>query len=118
MVQQAERRERIAAFRGEARSWCWIGDVVRAVRLVLESGQEGVFNVGSDGDPVSLMDVARIACELTGAPTDLIDEVEPPAGRAAPRISIDRLRALGWRPEVGLEDGLRLLLESWRPAAA
>jgi UDP-glucose 4-epimerase len=118
MVQQAERRERIPAFRGEARSWCWIGDIVRAVRLVLESGQEGVFNVGSDGDPVSLMDVARIACDLTGAPPDLIDEVEPPAGRAAPRISIERLRALGWRPEVGLEDGLRLLLESWRPAPA
>jgi nucleoside-diphosphate-sugar epimerase len=63
-----------------------------------------------------LTDVARIACELTGAPQELIEEVEPPSGRAAPRISIDRLRALGWRPEVGLEDGLRLLLESWRAA--
>jgi nucleoside-diphosphate-sugar epimerase len=118
MLQQAERRERIPAFRGEARAWCWIGDVCRAVRLVLESDQDGVFNVGSDVDPVSLMDVARIACELTGAPSDLIDEVEPPAGRAAPQISIGRLRALGWRPEVGLEDGLRLLLESWHTAPA
>jgi nucleoside-diphosphate-sugar epimerase len=116
MLRQAERRERIPAFRGEARAWCWIGDVSRAVRLVVESGQEGIFNVGSDGDPIMLMDVARTVCELTGAPQDLIDEVEPPAGRAAPRISIDRLRALGWRPEVGLEDGLRLLLESWHAA--
>jgi nucleoside-diphosphate-sugar epimerase len=118
MLQQAERGERIPAFRGEARAWCWIGDVSRAVRLVLESGEDGIFNVGTDGEPVSLLDVARIACELTGSPHDLIDEVEPPAGRAAPRIHIDRLRALGWRPEVGLEDGLRMLLESWRPAPA
>jgi len=118
MLQQAQRRERIPAFRGEARAWCWIGDISRAVRLVLESGEEGIFNVGSDGDPVMLMDVARIACELTGAPQDLIDEVDSPAGRAAPRMSIERLRALGWRPEVGLEDGLRLLLESWHPAPA
>jgi nucleoside-diphosphate-sugar epimerase len=118
MLQQAERGERIPAFRGEARAWCWIGDISRAVRLVLESGQDGIFNVGTDGEPVSLLDVARIACELTGSPHDLIDEVEPPPGRAAPRIHIDRLRALGWRPEVGLEDGLRLLLESWRPAPA
>jgi nucleoside-diphosphate-sugar epimerase len=118
MLQQAERGERIPAFRGEARAWCWIGDVSRAVRLVLESGQDGIFNVGTDSEPVSLLDVARIACELTGSPHDLIDEVEPPAGRAAPRIHIDRLRALGWRPEVGLEDGLRMLLESWRPAPA
>ena len=116
MLEQAERRERIPAFRGEARAWCWIGDIASAVRLILESGEHGVFNVGSDGDPIMLTDVARIACELTGAPQELIEEVEPPSGRAAPRISIDRLRALGWRPEVGLEDGLRLLLESWRAA--
>jgi nucleoside-diphosphate-sugar epimerase len=118
MLHQAERGERIPAFRGEARSWCWIGDVARAVRVVLESGEGGAFNVGSDSDPVAQTDVARIACELTGASHDLIEEVEPPAGRAAPRISIERLRALGWRPEVGLEDGLRLLLESWRTAPA
>jgi nucleoside-diphosphate-sugar epimerase len=118
MLHQAERGERIPAFRGEARSWCWIGDVARAVRVVLESGEGGVFNIGSDSDPVALTDVARIACELTGASHDLIDEIEPPAGRAAPMVSIDRLRALGWRPEVGLEDGLRLLLESWHAAPA
>jgi nucleoside-diphosphate-sugar epimerase len=118
MLHQAEQGERIPAFRGEARSWCWIGDVARAVRVVLESGESGVFNVGSDSDPIAQTDVARIACELTGASHDLIEEVEPPAGRAAPRISIERLRSLGWRPEVGLEDGLRLLLESWHTAPA
>ncbi len=118
MVQQAERGERIPAFRGEARAWCWIGDAVRAVRVVLESGKSGTFNVGSDADPIMLTDVARIVCELTGASADLIEEVDPPPGRAEPRISIDRLRGLGWRPEVGLEDGLRMLLESWQAAPA
>jgi dTDP-4-dehydrorhamnose reductase len=118
MLWQAECRERIPAYRGERRTWCWIGDVARAIRLVLEAGAEGVFNVGSDADPVTMTDAARIACDLTGAPHDLIDEVEPPGGRVAPTISVERLRALGWRAEVGLEDGLRLLLESWQPAPA
>ncbi len=117
MLQQAERGERIPAFRGEARSWCWIGDVARAIRLVLESGEEGVFNVGSDADPLSLADTARLACEVAGASPDLVDEVEPPPGRVTPRIRVERLRALGWRPEVGLEEGMRLLLESSRRAA-
>ena len=81
MLRQAECREPIPAFRGEARTWCWIGDVVRAIRLVLEAGGDGIFNVGSDADPVALTDAARIACELTGAPQELIDEVEPPPGR-------------------------------------
>jgi nucleoside-diphosphate-sugar epimerase len=117
MLQQAERGERIPAFRGEARSWSWIGDVARAVRVVLESGEEGVFNIGSDAAPVSLTDAARIACEVVGASPDLVEEVEPPPGRVTPRIEVGRLRALGWSPEVGLEEGLRLLLESSRQAA-
>jgi len=83
-----------------------------------ESGEDGVFNVGTDADPVALTDVARLACAATGASQDLIDEVEPPAGRVAPVIGIERLRALGWRAEVGLEDGLRLLLEAWHTAPA
>jgi nucleoside-diphosphate-sugar epimerase len=116
MLEQAGRGERIPAFRGEARTWCWIGDVARAVRVVLESGETGVFNVGSDSDPVALTDAARIACELTGASPELIDEAEPPAGRVTPTISVERLRALGWRPEVGLAEGMRLLLESRQAA--
>jgi len=116
MLRQAERGEPVPAFRGESRSWCWIGDVARAVRLVLESGAEGVFNVGSDEPPVALTDAARLVCELAGAPPELVDEIEPPPGRVAPRITVDRLRALGWRPEVGLEKGLRLTLEARQAA--
>jgi len=117
MLWQAERREPIPAFGGEARSWCWIGDTVRGIRLVLDHDGEGVFNVGSDAEPVSLIDAARLACELAGAPQELVQEVEAPPGRVTPRVSVERLRALGWRAEVGLEDGMRLLLESLRAAA-
>jgi len=118
MLDQARRGERIPVFHGEARTWCWIGDVVRGIRLVLESGEEGVFDVGSDAEPVSMIDAARLVCALTGAPEELIDEVDPPPGRVSPAISVERLRALGWQPEVGLEDGLRLMLESWQAAPA
>jgi nucleoside-diphosphate-sugar epimerase len=117
MLRQAEAREPIPVFRGEARAFCWIGDVVRAVRLVLEAAAEGTLNVGADGEPVALVDVARVACELTGAPHELIQEIEPPPGRVMTRIATGRIRALGWRPEVALDDGMRMLLDSLRAAA-
>ncbi len=118
LLRQAQGGERMPVFRGEARSWCWIGDIVRGVRVALDSGSEGIFNVGTDADPVAIADVARLACELVGASKELIDEVEPPPGRVSPRISIERLRALGWEPEVGLEEGMRLMLEAWQAAPA
>ena len=114
MLRQAAAREPIPVFRGEARSFCWIGDVVRAIRLVLDRGEEGTFNIGSDGEAVALVDVARLVCELTGAPHELIEEVEPPPGRVMTRIAIDRIRALGWRAEVSLDDGMRRLLDALR----
>jgi nucleoside-diphosphate-sugar epimerase len=117
MLRQAEAREPIPVFRGEARAFCWIGDVVRAIRLVVEDGADGVFNVGSDGEPVSLADVARVACELTGAPHELIEEVEPPPGRVMTRIATERIRALGWRAETPLDEGMRQLLGSLRAGA-
>ena len=66
--------------------WCW------------SPASEGAFNIGADGEAVALADVARLACELTGAPQELIEEVEPPPGRVMTRISTERVRALGWRP--------------------
>ncbi|HEY6835375.1 MAG TPA: NAD(P)-dependent oxidoreductase [Gaiellaceae bacterium] len=117
MMRQAAEGEPIPAFRGEARSWLWIGDATRAIRLVLESGEQGIFNIASDSAPVPLTEAARVACEVAGASPELVEELDPPPGRVAPQVGVERLRALGWEPEVGLEEGLRLTLESLRAAA-
>ncbi len=117
MLRQADSREPIPVFRGEARAFCWIGDVVRAIRLVVDSGQDGTFNIGWDGELVALVDVARVACELTGAPQELIEEVDPPPGRVMTRIATERIRALGWRAEMPLDEGMRLLLDQIRAGA-
>jgi nucleoside-diphosphate-sugar epimerase len=117
MLRQAADGEPVPAFRGEARSWLWIGDATRAIRLILESGEDGIFDVASDQAAVTLTEAARMACELTGASTDLVEERDPPPRRVVPRTNIDRLRALGWQPEVELEDGLRRTLESLQAAA-
>lgn len=117
MLRQAAEGEPVPAFSGEARSWLWIGDATRAIRLVLESAEDGIFNIASDSAPVPLTETARLACELAGASPELVEELDPPPGRVAPRVEVERLRALGWRPEVGLEEGLRLTLQSLRAAA-
>jgi nucleoside-diphosphate-sugar epimerase len=112
MLDQARAGQPIPAFRDVERSWCWIGDAVEGAALVLEHGETGAWNVGRDDAHVSMADAARLACRAAGAPGELVEEVDPPAGLAARhRISTAKLESLGWRPTVDLEEGMRRTLE-------
>jgi nucleoside-diphosphate-sugar epimerase len=112
-LQLATDRKPIRVHRGAERSWCHVHDFVRALRLLIERG-EGTYNVGRDDDPRPMREVAEIACRLTGAPQDLVEEVDPPAKHqtVVKRVSTQRLRALGFKPQVGLEAGMANMLET------
>jgi nucleoside-diphosphate-sugar epimerase len=112
MLHQALHRQPIIVHRGAMRSWCWIGDAVCAMRMVIESSDGGPFNIGRDDADVSMLTVAQIACELTDAPLSLIQEIDPPELQTVvKRLSTDRIRSLGWYPTVDLEEGMGYTLE-------
>jgi Nucleoside-diphosphate-sugar epimerases len=115
MLDQAVRGERIRVYRGDERSWCWVGDIARAIALLIERDERGAWNIGRDDDRRSMLEVARVVCRVTGASEDLIDEVDAPTAPAPGHVSTGKLRALGWKPEVDFEDGLRKTLVSMAP---
>ena len=72
----------------------------------------GIWNVGRDDAAVPMLTVAQIACELTGADPNLIVQVEPPSMQTVvKRLSTERIRGLGWEPEVGLVEGMTRTLD-------
>jgi dTDP-glucose 4,6-dehydratase len=112
MLDQADRGVPIPAFRGIERSWCWIGDAARGAAMLVEHGAAGPWNVGRDDAEISMVDLARLACRLAGAPESLVEETDPPARQARlHRVSAERLRGLGWAPQVELEEGMRRTLD-------
>lgn len=113
MLWQAENRETIPVHIGADRSWCWIGDVVRACRLVIEHG-EGPYNIGRDDDSVSMERVAQLACVITGADAELITMV-PTSSRQilSQRVDTERLRRLSFVPQMSLYDGMVDTYENW-----
>lgn len=112
MLWQAHHRKPITVHQGAVRSWCWIGDVVRGWRMVLESGQTGAFNIGRDDQERSMLWVAEEACRITGASTDLINLVPPPANKTmVKRLSTKKLFQLGWLPTVDIEQGMLAVYE-------
>ena len=66
---RARRGRQMLVDAGE-RSWCWIGDAVRAARLAIEKG-EGAYNIGRGDDAVTTMHVAELACILAGNPSNI-----------------------------------------------
>jgi UDP-glucose 4-epimerase len=113
MLWQAKYGKEMQVHIGAERSWCWVGDTVRAARLAITSG-EGPYNVGRDDAAVSMLEVAQIACELTGADESLISLVEaPPRQTVVKRLSTKRIERLGWSPAVSLREGMQITLETW-----
>ena len=110
-LHQALHGEPIPVHIGSERAWCWVGDTVRAVRMLLEQGETGAWNIGRDDNPVPMRRVAELACDLVGAPHDLISDVPAPGRQTVvKRLSTRKLRQLGWEPTVDLEEGMRRVL--------
>lgn len=116
MLRQALAGEPVVAYNGWLRSFCYAGDAAEAVSVLVEHDLRGDWDVGRDDDLRTLEEVARLVCAVAGADETLVELADPPEGYTLVLDSLDtdRLRSLGWRPEVGLEDGIRRMLESVR----
>lgn len=119
MLRQALAGEPVVAYRGWARSFCFVRDTAEAVAIIVEHGERGQWDVGRDDDLRSLEEVASLACAAADADESLVELADPPDGYAPfiESIDTDRLRSLGWRPEVALEDGIRATADWLREAA-
>jgi len=97
----------------QTRDYIYVGDVVAAALAAAESEASGPINVGT-GIETDVLELARALGELGGA-EGFEPEFAPPRGGEVQRISIDPGRAereLGWRAGTGLDEGLRLTLDS------
>jgi nucleoside-diphosphate-sugar epimerase len=91
----ATKRQTITVHKNSERTWCWIGDTARAVRLVIESGQAGAWNIGRDDNRTPMRKVAEMACDLVKAPHSLIEEVDPPRMQTVvKRLATEKLQSV------------------------
>lgn len=94
----------------QTRDLVHVSDVVAALRRLGEVDDDGTWNIAS-GRRTSVNGLADRIERLLGR--TLVRQAAPrrPGDVRDSAISAARLRSLGWRPAVGLEAGLRELLE-------
>jgi UDP-glucose 4-epimerase len=101
----------------DERDYVYVGDVVEAVRRVVESDRPGPFNIatGIGMNPNQIFKIIANLCDYTEGPV----HVAPRAGDIE-KIYLDVSKAeseLGWSPEISFEDGLKTTVEWFRQQA-
>lgn len=97
----------------QTRDYIYVGDVVSAALAAGDSAATGPVNVGTGRETDVLALIAALK-ELGGA-EGFEPEFAPARTGEVQRIALNATRAgreLGWRAEIGLEQGLKLTLDS------
>ena len=64
------------------------------------------INVGT-GEDCTIRELAETVARVTGFAGRLVFDVDKPDGAPRKLLDVSRLEALGWQPQIGLEEGLR-----------
>jgi dTDP-glucose 4,6-dehydratase len=100
---------------GNVRDWCYVADNCAGVDLVLRQGNVGeVYNVGA-GNEITNKELTLKLLELCGRDESSIEHVTDRLGHDR-RYSIDtaKVRALGWKPDHTLDEGLAATVDWYR----
>jgi dTDP-glucose 4,6-dehydratase len=99
----------------QVRDWLHVHDHCSGIVTAMERGTPGQrYNIGGGNERRNL-DIVQQLLELMDAPESLIQHVEDRLGHDRRyAISTERLRALGWQPEMSFERGLLETVEWYR----
>lgn len=97
----------------QTRSFCYVSDLIDGIVAAMEKGEKGaVFNLGNP-DEFTILELAEFIKQLTGVTSEIKTVAEFPEDDPMQRCP-DITKAkneLGWEPKIGLEEGLKRLIE-------
>lgn len=95
------------------REFLYSDDLARACVFLLENyGEEQFINVGS-GSEVSVRELTETIKRVIGFSGQIVWDKTKPDGTPRKLMDSSRLFALGWRPQVELESGIRLAYQDF-----
>ena len=88
------------------REFLHVDDLADACVFLLKTySDEQHVNVGSGSD-LPIIELAQMVCSAVGFDGGIVTDESKPDGTPRKLMSGERLRAMGWEPAIGLEDGI------------
>lgn len=96
------------------REFLHVDDFARACVFLLEHyDDDEIINVGV-GEDITIRELAALIARVVGFDGDLEWDATMPDGTPRKLLDVSRINQLGWRAEIGLEDGVRSTFEWYR----
>ena len=93
------------------REFLHVDDLAAALLIMMENYDgEAPLNIGS-GEEISIKDLAGLMKKITGFTGEIKFDASKPDGTPRKLLDSANMRALGWTPQIALEDGLRRTYE-------
>lgn len=98
------------------REFLHVDDLADACVYLMETYEGNDFiNIGS-GKEVSIRELAELVKKVVDYPGSIVFDSDKPDGTPRKFLDISRLRGLGWRPRIDLEEGLKSTYEFFKSA--
>ena len=99
------------------REFLHVNDLAQAVVLTSQSYNSSLhLNVGS-GEDLSIKELAVLIGSLSGFGGEIIWDSSKPDGTLRKTLDVSRIKALGWKPTISLEDGIASTIAWYKTAS-
>ncbi len=98
----------------QIRTLCFVDDILDGFELVISKGVPGqIYNLGSD-QQITIKDFADRVIKLMNSNSEIVFAPAPMHDHKSRMPVLDKIKALGWKQTVGMEDGLLRMIEDFR----
>jgi len=88
------------------REFLHVDDLADACFFLLKNyNEKGLVNIGC-GEDVSIKELATLVCEKVGYKGELVFDASKPDGSPRKLMDTSKINSFGWRPKIGLNEGI------------
>lgn len=100
-------------------NYCYTRDTVKALILLLVNGKCGeAYNIANEDSHTTIAKMAQMVCEkIAGNKINVIFDIPEGntygyAADTCMKLNTSKMKSLGWKPEIGLEEAYRRMIQS------
>jgi UDP-glucose 4-epimerase len=94
-----------------------VSDAIEGMKIVMQKGVPGeVYNIGL-GEEHSVIEIAGIVSDLTGAPITYVERALSKFDVSRSYYNIEKAKSLGYSPSIKIHTGIKLVLDNYRNTA-